>query len=378
MNNNDLKILRHAALELQESSSDLVRVAGIFQRIKNWWKARFNREFAERQEQIEGAYNEVKIPLQSLQEQLNDMDKAFKNQDPDAVASLVHKIPETIAEVNSNMGNLAAQLQAADAAIPREYVDERGNVLSGDDLNWVRKGYRKNYDLLQRLWEFLPEEVKEIPIRQPINAPVESFRWFSNFDTNKIHISEKVKVFTKDRLRGELLRKFSGHEDMVDNIIEQGFDSFIDNLKTKLLGDATLVRVDWANVSKEVANRPVNQMMYEIRPGWVPMSVFGADLLIDVSFVKVNDLKTGRRGSDQLSVFIIGGLKVEPDARKKFQQAITDQKSIENLPEAEVEEIEPIIEEAQNGPITSLVKQALRQKQLDAITAIYGISEIGD
>jgi hypothetical protein len=378
MNREDLQILRHAALELQESGGDLVRVAGIFQRIKNWWKARFSREFADRQEQIEEAYGEVKVPLQNLQEQLTDMDKAFKNQDPDAVAGLVHTIPETIAEVNSNMGNLASQLQAADAAIPREYVDERGNVLSGDDLHWVQKGYRQNYDLLQRLWEFLPEELKEIPIRQPVNAPVESFQWFSNFSPNQINISEKVQGFAKDRLRAELLRKWKDQNAMVvDHIIEQGFDSFLENLKVKLLSDATLLKVDWANVSKEVPHRPVNQMMYEIRPGWVAMPVQGIDLFIEVLFVKLNDLKSARRGSDQLSVYMIGTMKVEPDARKKYQQAIADQQSGVDLQETQSEEVEPIVSDLETeaeGPITSLVKQALRRKQLDALTANYGIS----
>ena len=96
MNRDDLQLLRHAALELQGSGDDLVRVAGVVQRVKNWWKARFSKEFAKRQERVEEAYDNMKGPLSELISQLKEMDKAFQSQDPDAVAQLVGKVVSSL------------------------------------------------------------------------------------------------------------------------------------------------------------------------------------------------------------------------------------------------------------------------------------------
>lgn len=349
MNRQDLQLLRRAALDLQANNHDLVRVAGIVQRIKNWWKAKFNPEFSERQEKVEVAYDAVKEPLQELIGQLKELDNAFRAQDPDTVARLVSQVPEVISKMTKDMGKLSIEMKKTDALIPVSYVDDQGRELSNERLEWITKGYKSHKTLLDKLKSYLPEEYQQIPLEQPINKPITEFSWFTRYKPDNINISNAVKQKTLEMLNMAISLKTELTDDIANAIIN-GLDEFINNLKTEILQNSKLLRVDFPDISKKVTHRPPNEMLVAVSPGFVLLPVKDDSIPIWVDLVKLHDLGARPTRNTEMSVFIIRGLRLPNEAIHKLKVM------------QEIQQ-EPIIE-ASDGPVTRLVKQAVKRQKL--------------
>jgi hypothetical protein len=383
MNKQDLQILRTAALELQESGDDLVRVAGIVQRMKNWWKARFSKEFAERQGKVEEAYTGMKGPLTDLINQLTEMDKAFKSQDPDTIAQLVGTVPATIAQVTRDMGNLSKEMRAADAAIPVTYIDESGNEISGDNLSWMTSGYQKDKNLINKMWEQLPAQFQQIPIGQRVNQPITDFEWFANYDPSQIYISNSVYEDTKAEMRKALER---GHlePDVADLVITYGFDDFIENLKVAILHNSVLLQVRFPDVSAKITHRRVNEMLVDVQPGFVALPVMSYDFYIHVGLVRLHDLGASISPTPQLSVAMVRHIRLSTDTIRALKEKWRENKGFGKKPELVGQEVESetVEQQVQNGekdittasgPITRIVKKALLRSALPITPAIVKV-----
>jgi hypothetical protein len=387
MNKNDLQILRTAALELQESGDDLVRVAGIVQQIKNWWKARFSKEFAERQGKVEEAYLGMKGPLTDLIKQLTEMDKAFKSQNPDAIAQLVGTIPGTIAQVTRDMGNLSKEMRAADATIPVTYVDENGKEISGDNLSWMTSGYQKDKNLIDQMWNQLPEQFQKIPIGPRINQPITDFEWFANYNPSQIYISNTVYEDTKSEMRKALER---GHleSDISDLIITYGFDDFIENLKVAILQNSILLQVRFPDVSAKITHRRVNEMLIDVQPGFIALPVMSYDFYIHIGLVRLHDLGASTNPTPQLSVAMVRHIRLSTDTIRALKDKWRENKGFEKTlqepigQETESETIEQQVEGTKkkdeesttaSDRITRIVKRALLRECLPITPAIVKV-----
>lgn len=392
MNNKDLQILRTAALELQESGDDLVRVAGIVQQLKNWWKARFSKEFAERQGKVEEAYQEMRGPLTDLIQQLTEMDKAFKSQDPDTIAQLVGTVPAIIAQVTRDMGNLSKEMRAADATIPITYIDENGNEISGNNLSWMTSGYQKDKKLIEKMWEQLPEQFQKIPIGRRVNQPITDFEWFANYNPSQIYISNTVYEDAKSEMRKALER---GHlePDVADLVITYGFDDFIENLKVSILQNSILLQVRFPDISEKITHRRVNEMLIDIQPGFVALPVMSYDFYIHVGLVRLHDLGASTSPTPQLSVAMIRHIRLSTDTIRALKEKWRENKGFAKNPQEPVgQETEGEIvaqqtsgqskekkpEEFQgvttaSGPITKIVKKALLREYLPTVPAIVKV-----
>jgi hypothetical protein len=381
MNKNDLQLLRTAALELQTSGDDLVRVASIVQRIKNWWKARFSKEFAERQEKVEEAYSEMKAPLTNLIQQLTEMDKAFKSQDPNTIAQLVGTIPSIIAQVTRDMDNLSKEMRAADATIPVTYVDENGQDISGDNLSWMTSGYQKDRKLVEKMWEQLPEQFQRIPIGRRINQPITDFEWFANYNPSQIYISNTIYSDTKSEMRKALER---GHlePDIIDLVINYGFDDFIENLKVAILQNSILLQVRFPDVSSKITHRRVNEMLVDIQPGFIALPVMSYEFYIHVGLVRLNDLGASVNPTPQLSVAMIRHIRLSTDTIKTLKEKWRENRGLQPRDnaiglETESETIEQQISPegvtASSGPITNIVKRAILKEYLPRTSAIVKV-----
>ncbi len=383
MNQHDLQLLRHAALELQEDSDDLVRVAGVIQRIKNWWKARFDEGFRERQEKVEDAYDNMKGPLSDLIKELQELDKAFKSQNPDVVAQLVGQVPGTIARVTRDMGHLSKEMRAADAMIPVTYVDEKGQEVASGTLDWTSQGYRQNKDVVQKLWEQLPTEFKEIPIGQKVNRPITDFSWFSRYDPSNITVSSKVYNQTQEQFR-QGLRRAQIPEEEIDSIIESGFNDFMENLKNAVLNDSILVQVNFPGVSQDIKRRPSNQMVIDVKPGFVAIPVSGYEVPLHIGFVRLNDIGASMRPRPEMTMVMVRTITIDPRTVTQLKQVWKGEETEAELTEPMIEEPEDITEFAlpeeepetiaSDGPITKLVKRALIRQKCPLTCAVVKIS----
>lgn len=379
MNKNDLQLLRTAALELQESRTDLVRVASIVQQIKNWWKARFSKEFAERQDQVEEAYVEMKGPLNELIGQLTTIEKAFKSQDPDTVAKLVGTVPATIAQVTKDMNILNQRMQAADSAIPVSYIDENGQELSGGNLSWMTSGYKKNKELVQKMIELLPEQFQQIPIGQKINKPITDFEWFAQYEPYQVIISNEVARYAQLELKKALVRG-NIEPEIADNIIENGFVKFIENLKVAIIKQSILLQVNFPDVSSKITHRRINEMLVDVQPGYVALPVMSYDFFIHVGLASFNDLGVAVIKDPRLTVYKIRYLSLSAETAKLLKDKWLENRGISNKQndqDTESEIVEQQLQEPEHvtasGPITNIVKKALLKKCLPTVPAIVKV-----
>jgi hypothetical protein len=358
MNREDLQLLRYAALELQADSTDLVKVAGIIQRIKNWWKAKFNPDFAQQQEQVEQAYDEMKGPLGELIGQLKQLDKSFQGQDVDSIARLVGEVPAIISKVTKDMGNLKQKMLDANKAVPESYVNEKGEEIASGDLSRVMKGFHKDPRVLGGSWDLLPEEFRnEIPIAQVIDKPLSSFSWYKQYSP-EIRINTNVYNKTKDALINNLSRlfdktgRFSGQE--LISKIDSGFDKFMDNLQDAIFNKGIIHKVNFSRPSESVKNRINNQMKLEVIIPDIPFPFGDSEILIHTNIVALTDLGTGTVANPRkvLSLYF-----VENPTLSLSRREILNDQEIHNA-----------------GIITNIIKRAILKKSLPTTHAIVKVN----
>ena len=356
MNREDIQLLRQAAFELQEDSTDIVRVAGVVQRIKNWWKAKFNPNFAERQDHVEEAYDEMKGPLTELIGQLQQLDKAFQSQDPDTVAKLVGQVPAVISRVTKDMGNLKKEMEAADALVPVEYRDSKGNLLTNESLTRVMKGYKQHGPLRQKLIEFLPPEfVKEIPLGKRIDKKITDFSWFKRYAPEQIVFTGNARNTTKTKLQ----TFFGFLSPTTVETLMGGYEEFEDNLKEAILQNSIVQMVDFANISKKITQRTVGEMHVRLMVGPVNLPFNDMQIPINVGSVLLNDM--GPTGRNELSVVVVTNFSISPQAREQLKQ-------LDKSLQAEI-----LSSVSSDGPITKIVKRAILQERLPLTRAVVKI-----
>jgi len=374
---NNVQILRQAALEIQYYNSDLIKVAGIVNRIMNWWKAISNPEFKEQSKKVETAYDQLKGPVDTMISQFTDLDKAIHSQDIKTVTQLVEQVPSTIYSVIKSIEPLQKTIQDVKQAVPVAYVDEKGNELSTADLRRVTKEYKKNKELVQTLLNILPEEIKnEIPIGKNINRPISEFSWFNKYSPEDI----TTKPIVKETAKNLLVKSFQEaglYNQQIYNIINQGFSSFIYNLYKAILERGILVRVDLADVSQKITYRSANQLWITINVDNVLFPWPIDDVFINIGQVKINDMNASSTRATELSIMNIKNIRVSPRSHKIIEQSMISQ-----LPEEAVETeskiIEPIVESTvdknADGPITKIVKRAIINNSLPITNAIIKIN----
>jgi len=345
MRNDDLQILRYAALELQANSGDLVRVAGIAQRLKNWWNTRKNRK----------ALKNIKDPVTDAFKRL---ETAVRSQDRAAVDRITSDelptlLTNSVREIEELRENMLFQ--------PAEYKNEKGETLSGNNLGWVAKNYHKEKGLTQKLWEMLPEAFRsEVPVGKRINQPISNFSWYNSYGPQDIHISNTVK----DNLWMSLSRMFDGK---TMEFLAPGYNQFLDNLKTSILNDSILVQVNFSPVSAQVERRMANEMRLEVHPPEIAFPAGDSEVYIHIDKVILTDLGTRVSSKHQLSV-----LGVWPSASNKFRGYKAPETP--TPPPLPVQPVEPEATTASDGAITKIVKRALLKKLLPQTEAIVKVN----
>lgn len=325
MKADDVQMLRLASLELQAYRGDLVRVAGIAQKIKDWWNSKKNRK----------ALQDAKLPIDQV---FSDLDTAIKGHDAQTVDKIIST--ELPAVIRSGLKDIA-EIRNTMLTHTIDHVGKGGETLSGGNLGWVAKDYQKDKSLVEKLWENLPEEFRnEIPVGKRINQPISSFSWYKRYSPENIVFSAAVK----DNIWKGLAKLF---EPKVLEYLTPGFDQFLKNLQNAILNDSILVTVNFSPVSTQVAKRYSNEMRMEVHPPEVAFPAGDSEVLIHIDKVILTDLGTRIPAKNQLSV--LGVWISNSGSSRKF-----------TIPE---------ISTASDGPITKIVKKALLKNLLPTTSA---------
>lgn len=349
MQQNDLQILRYAALELQANNGDLIRVAGIIQGIKNWWKVRRDKQ----------NFKALKAPIDDV---LKRLDTSIRSQDSEAVDRIVsHELPEILSNTVQKADVLRDTMLLHTTPEKRNNKDE---PIAGEDLRWVSKDYKKDKSLVETLWEKLPEEFRnEVPVGRQIGQPITNFSWYNSYSPQDINISNTVK----SRTQTELINKLS--ESGVDNLELADWEQFFENLKIAILSDKCILdRVIFASPSKQVEKRITNEMHLDVFPPEVFLSIGDSQIPIKINHIMLTDLGTRLHSSvHKLSV-----MGIYPAARSRhYKMPEVPKKQEPVVPETKQEET---VTASVDGPITSIVKRALLRKILPKTQSIIKIN----
>jgi hypothetical protein len=314
INKDDLQMLRFAALELQDKDIDLVKVAGVVQKVKNWWKAKFSPEFAEKQEQLEIANSEMKGPMSELLGQLNDFNKSLKNQDVNNVARLTTSLPIALTKAVVALNDLNEKVQDANKSIPTGNIDEKA-------IRTVQRGYRQDQGMIDQLTAALPEEFKEIPIGQVIDKPITDFKWYATYDPSQIVYNKGGPDFViKKAIKETLTRRFKFSEQKIEDILNYGFDTFMSNLLSAILSQGKLTEINFANVSDRVTHRRANEMQIEVDAGPVELPTENGNITIHIAGLHLTDKGTAIPRVKQLSlrrVTYLSVLSIDPEVLRE-------------------------------------------------------------
>lgn len=285
------QFLRQASIELQLiEQNDFIKIASIVQKIKNWWKALFDPEFSQRQKEIKDKYNSLKPIVSELLKNLNDLDNAFKNQDPDNVANLISYTPTLIAQVSQELNSMSSSIVAADTAA-QQY--QKSNI------SRVQKGYTENKDTVSQLISQLPEELDIKPlIGQFINQPISKFNWFKQFSPEDISFSQNIILNIKKQILSLLTKHVS--EQQANEFLNNKLDQIIEQLKFAILNNSSLISYDFKDVSPQIKNLIANQMQFSVNAG--PIAVQDVDLILNFPEVVLIDLAASVAPRKQLSV----------------------------------------------------------------------------
>jgi hypothetical protein len=380
----------------------------VIQRIKNWWKARWDKDFRERSQKVQESYEQMKEPLGNLIQQLQQFENAAQSQSADEAARVATQLPGVLAEIIKEMRELRKKVQSVDSTVPVTYVNsETGEELTDEQRRWVAKSYKKNKELLAEMWEALPPMFRsEIPIGKPIRRQISDFAWYREHKPENVDISETVKSRLKQDLFG-ILRKEGFGDDAIE-ILETSYPYFLDNLKEAMVSTAVLMSVNWPHISKQVSHRPANQMKLHLNVNEVPFPIQlpdGSETSIDIGVgdVLAIDMGAALAGTNfKISVMGVRGLSLSPDDKARLESIkrkndeihqrqnqtgyvaptpaeeqefidITDDEPIDITDDAiDVTDDEPPT--TASGPITSLVKKALVRKYLPTTQAVVKVA----
>lgn len=294
--------LRKAAIELQ-ATDDIVKVAGLFKLVK---RLLFGPEDLS---QVKQHYKSVKPHLDKVREVFERMNTVVsQSRDSESYQHVLEDARRAISEaaqaLSSAQQSVSDAYQNADSYIVNEEtgkVYQEGQV---DQLKAVQKGFADDPAVMKQL-EAQRRRGLDVPITNNMQAPVQEFQWFQRIRPGQVSISPAVKNILAAALTRQIKERTSlGKSYPVKALLQRdlqngNLEKMLDDIRKKMLSDAFLQSYWYAPVSKQVSNRPANEMEAEIDVG--PVNLPSTNLWFHVR-VSVTDLFAAHRARHKLSV----------------------------------------------------------------------------
>ena len=173
--NKERMLLRTAALELQDADLDVVKLAGLGRKIKNVWEALKSKKYRQKLNELRNKAPEVQHLSNNVNKIINDLESSIADSDIPSLGDNVEKLRATIPQLDEKLEELEGIADETSKQVPVGIVDSQGNVYTEEEyIQNVQRGYRQDKPLLERLFNQLPDEVKqEIPIGRKVNIPIQ-------------------------------------------------------------------------------------------------------------------------------------------------------------------------------------------------------------
>jgi len=383
----DERILRTAALELQAvDSNDIVKVAGIFRRIKNWWKAFSDPKYRAEVDALKDQSVRIQDMLNGLNENIADLQAAIKDTDVPLYEKSLKEVRQLSLDLSRELYGFRQGMNTAVRNAPTQVIEEpepdkpgkpgkpeakpeapqpsaapksEEQITSEPQPRWSYTAEElKNPDIRAQMKEQLPSD-HDVPISHRIGKPLQSFNWFNSLGPNNVYLSENFIDNFQSALADALVRKISIYGDEQQDkafysalTLTPEIEEQIRQRLPEAILNGVLQRYWFQKPSEEVRNRAANEMLAVISSQdfdiTLPASEFfdGPKTILVNALVFLNDLRASYVGSDLLSgagtkfVRVVGHDDLQPQSPQQVVQE-------ESKPEGHRQ----VVQEKQEQPI---------------------------
>lgn len=214
--------LRKAAIELYRPEN-LVKSAGVIQRVRNWLKALSNPQYKQQVEELKEQSENIKYLIDQLEDSLNKVQGAIKDKNVDVYYSELEKVRDFSSQLAADLTNLEQKTNTADvpAAVKQDYSQEQ-----------QPKNLPDNYD---------------VEFSSKIGKPLLSYKWFQQYSAEDISINPAPANNLVQKLAAHIDAKTNIAKDKVITSIKNSGGSWWNALKQAILNG----RLNYNLVRKE-------------------------------------------------------------------------------------------------------------------------------
>lgn len=268
------RLVKLAALQLQQvESAQVVKVAGIIQQIKNWFKYRNNPEYRQAVDTLRTDSVETKELAEQVQQEILLFQDAIKNGDID-------KYNEALNNLKSLTAKLWLAVKQTSNDSQKYYTLQEMEAPGFEE--WFKKYLPENYDL---------------NLGTVYNKPLKDTKWYADLQPEDIIINHDgpFNILLKEIKKRALRDEFVSEPEI--NAALSSAEELKKNLQ-KAIVDGILVSAK-AKVPSKDSKQPVGST--EIEVSSAPFNLPGTDLYVQVN-LQLNDSRGATLPRSRLSV----------------------------------------------------------------------------
>lgn len=267
---NDL--IKLANYQLQRTpDNEVVKVAGLLRRIKNWIKSKFDEEFKDKARKLDEESSQYSSILNLLESQVDKVQNAIKDREleeyREELSKLKSLLKETLIKVDDSLSDLKMYYTKEDVAKPQF-----------SDI--FKKYLPENYD---------------IELNKILNIPLLSTSYYSNFTINDIYFTENAWSAAKQKIIEALEREGIINDNIISSIESK---EFINKVKESIL-NGTLIVAKAKKPTESHSNIEEGQTSISVTSEnfFIPKT----DILINLR-VEITDTSTGISRRKKLTI----------------------------------------------------------------------------
>lgn len=314
---NDVQIIRTATLELQTlDDTEVVKIAGVLQRIKNWWQAFKSPEYRQQVQQLKQESTSIKSLIDSLSNNITDLQKAISSNDVQLYGDSLNKVRYLAGQLASDVSVYQQKAEEAHQAVPDKLVERLEE--SDREIRHVTKDKHKDPDVRKQLAKQLPPGYDLQLGRQ--RTPVSSSKWMRQFSLEDVQFSQE----TPRRIIKDLSRAVARYMDIDEEeavlMVAHNRKQLEDNIIETFLKSGQINNVDFSRVSDQITHRPSNQMKYFTSVWNIPIP--GTDIMFDIPNFVLVDIHSSLVSSKKLSVYYADHIRISSPVNKSYASRV--------------------------------------------------------
>lgn len=348
-------IIRKAYLELLTAEDkQVVKVAGIVNKLKSYLKKLVDSEYANAVDKLEVDSKGVQIASKALSKSIEDLLEAISDGEIEKYDLILEEVRGLTGELNKQLSQLnkdsdkAVQENTTENSATSSYSSSGPKSYSKyKPEEWKDKKQRNAIfaAVSKKIKEWYPDH--DVPISTEIRRPISSFEWFKN---KKIHIKQGSERTARDNIIDKIVKKLAGAETILTE--KEIRDVFNDQENFAQLSERLGNAIWGGNLISYTPSEAVKQ---ERKLGEMKLIVRTSDFVLPVLGVVLNlaitlaDLSTTNQSDNKLIVRFVNDVHVSsiPPVLTKGGKKITKEKVAEPPPKQDPVKIET--EEANLG-----------------------------